>query len=486
MRLARKFALLLSCAILAVLSVDALIDVRREIALFNAEVRRDNHALGRAVAAAAAVGWTVGGEEETRKVIRAATEGEEVVTRFVWLDAPAGDRDAPALPRAQLEVLDREREVSVSAHVGEEDVLYTYVHVSIPGSRRMAIELRESLTDEEAYVLGTIVQAVLATLSLVLLCGVIAIILGALLIGRPVHALVEHARRVGAGDLSGRLAITRADELGELSAEMNAMSERLEQARRRVDVETRGRLAALEQLRHADRLTTIGKLASGIAHEIATPLNVITGHGQLILEDHEPDSSAHQNTTVIIEQAKRVTQVLRQLLDFARHRTPQKAVHEITEIVRQVAALLGPIAQPHGIKVDVVAAEAELHARVSPEQIKQAVINLVVNAIQAIERDGSVWLRLERQRVRPPQERNLPEDTYLRIEVRDEGPGIDPDILERIFEPFVTSKEPGQGTGLGLSVARGIVVEHGGWITVQSTPQKGTTFEVWLPMEKDA
>jgi signal transduction histidine kinase len=483
MRLARKFALLLSCAILAVLSVHSLIDVRREIALFNAEVRRDNHVLGRAVAAAAAVGWSVGGEEETRRVIRAATEGEEIATRFVWLDATAGDVDAPETPAGELGALREQREISVQATVGGENVLYTYVLVPIPGARGMAIELRESLDDEEAYVLGTITQSVLATLALVVLCGGIAIVLGALLVGRPVRDLVAHARRVGSGDLSGRLAASRADELGELSQEMNAMCERLEQARMRVDAETRGRLAALEQLRHADRLTTIGKLASGIAHEIATPLNVITGHGQLILEEYDRDSCAHQNTTVVIEQTKRVTQVLRQLLDFARHRTPQKAVHDLAEILRQVATLLGPIAQSRGIKVDVVA-DPELRANVASEQIKQAVMNLVVNAIQAVERDGAVWLRLDQRTATPPDERGLPQGEYVRIEVRDEGPGIAPDILPGIFEPFVTSKEPGQGTGLGLSVAREIVLEHGGWITVQSTPGTGTTFEVYLPMEK--
>jgi len=367
----------------------------------------------------------------------------------------------------------------------DEPSLYTYVSLSGPRAERAAIEVRESLADEESYVLVTIVQAALATAALVLLGGLLAVGLGVLFVGRPVHRLVEHARRIGAGDLSSRLPVSRSDEIGELAAEMNSMCERLELARDHVEAETRARLATLDQLRHADRLTTLGKLASGIAHELGTPLNVITGHAQLIAEEYGPESSAHQNAAIVSQQAQRVAAIMRQLLDFARRRTPQRSLHDVLAIAEQTTGLLAPMAQRSGVQLKILPPREPLPASIDPEHVKQALMNLVMNAIQAMPRGGVVELRLDRIQAKPTAEHDAGESDYVRIEVRDNGEGIDPDFLPRIFEPFVTTKDPGVGTGLGLSIASGIAEEHGGWIEVESELGAGSRFLLHLRVEEE-
>ncbi len=484
MKLARKFALTLTCAILAVFSVNSVIDVQREIALFDAEIRRDNHALGRAVAEAASTNWAVRGEAATRSIV-AESSDDDVVVRFVWLDAKPGDPDAPGVPSDRLASLETTREAFVRWQPTEEDppALYTYVPLDLPGPRNAAIEVGESLVEERGYLFQTILQATLATAALVVLCGLLAVGLGVLFVGRPVRQLVEHARRIGAGDLSGRLPFSRNDEIGELAAEMNSMCERLEKARERVESETRARLATLEQLRHADRLTTIGRLASGIAHEVGTPLNVITGHAQLITEEYPPSSGAHDNASVVAQQAQRVAGIIRQLLDFARRRTAQKEEHDLAVIVEQATALLTRLAQRSSAKLEVLLSERPLLAHVDAEQIKQALVNLVLNGIQAMPQGGVVMIELRREMARSPDGDARREGPHARLDVCDAGSGIAPELLPRIFEPFVTTKDPGVGTGLGLSIASGIVTEHGGWIDVASVVDRGTRFSIYLPLE---
>jgi two-component system NtrC family sensor kinase len=261
------------------------------------------------------------------------------------------------------------------------------------------------------------------------------------------------------------------------------MSERLESAGRRLELETRERLSTLEQLRHADRLTTVGKLASGIAHELGTPLNVITGHAQLITEDAAAGDGAHENAAVISQQAQRVAAIIRQLLDFARRRTPQKASHDVAAIVRQAAALFAPLAQKQGVVLEVRSQADELRGMVDPEQVKQALLNLVLNAIQAMPDGGRVWLRVGRVTLKPPAEHGGPQAPYLCLEIADSGRGIPDHLVKRIFEPFVTTKDPGEGTGLGLSVAHGIAIEHGGWIDAESEIGRGSSFFLYLPLE---
>jgi two-component system, NtrC family, sensor kinase len=487
-RINHKLTLALTCAILAVLSVSSFVLVKRELALFEADIPRSQQQIGRAVAGAAARVWERAGEREAIGVIEAASEREpSVAIRWIRLDAPPGDPHASALPPAWVAAVGREpRSLRWRPPGMDDDWLYTVVPVAAPGSARLAIELHGSLAEERAYVDQTVIQAGVATAALVAICALIAGVLGGALVGRPVRELVAHARRIGEGDLAARLALAQRDEIGLLGDAMNAMSERLAVARRRLDAETSARLAAIEQLRHADRLATIGKLSAGIAHEVGTPLNVITGHAQLISDEYPADSFAATNASVIAHQAHRVASIIRELLDFARPRKPRTARHALASIARQAVPMLERMAHKRGVELIARDVDPEVHALVDAAQLQQVVINLVVNALHASAPDRAIELGVAWREVTPPADHAGARGRYAALWVRDHGTGIPAELLPRVFEPFFTTKEVGEGTGLGLSVAYGMIKEHGGWIEVDSQLGRGTCFTIYLPPEDAA
>jgi signal transduction histidine kinase len=153
---------------------------------------------------------------------------------------------------------------------------------------------------------------------------------------------------------------------------------------------------------------------------------------------------------------------------------------DLSSLVRNAAVLLEPLARKRSVSLEV-AADAPLRGLVDSEQMTQVLLNLVMNAVHASGPGQTVTLSLRRGRAVPPPEDGGPEQPCVRVDVRDHGTGIPSDALPRIFEPFYTTKDVGEGTGLGLSVAYGIVKDHGGWMDVVSKPGEGSVFTVWLP-----
>ena len=486
MKLTRKLTIALAFAILVVLGIDASLEVERKAQLFEGAIRRDTQLLSRTIAASAARVWTTAGENQARDLVENANEQQsDVSIRWVSLQAPRGNPKGPEVPPEIIRPL-------IAAGAGTirwrapgdaTDSLYTYYPIAIPLPER-AIEVRESLEPERAYVRHTILRGAVTTAVLVALCTAVAMVIGVFFVGRPVRRLVDQARRVGQGDLSPRLSLTQRDEIGQLADEMNAMCDRLSETRERLDSETTARMAALEQLRHADRLTTVGKLAAGLAHEIGTPLNVITGYAQLIADECPEDSGAHRNAGIIAQQAERVAAIIRQLLDFARRRSPNPSRQDLCALARETTDLLGSLAHKHHVSLVLETPGSPVWTRADPGQMKQALTNLVVNGIQSMPKGGgTVTVTVAERRGAPPAGiEGLPGD-YPCLEVRDQGSGISRDDLDRIFEPFFTTKEVGEGTGLGLSVSYGIVREHRGWIDVDSVPGAGTLFRIFLPKD---
>jgi two-component system NtrC family sensor kinase len=176
-----------------------------------------------------------------------------------------------------------------------------------------------------------------------------------------------------------------------------------------------------------------------------------------------------------------MTKLIRQLLDFARKRELQPTEVDVRALVERALTLLEPIVRKRGVSLTITGAADPLLGQVDPEQMTQVILNLVMNAVHATESGRAVLVTLGRGRATPPAEDGRGELACLRIEVRDEGAGIPAESLTRIFEPFFTTKDVGEGTGLGLSVAYGIVKDHGGWIDVASRPGVGSVFTVWLP-----
>jgi signal transduction histidine kinase len=321
-----------------------------------------------------------------------------------------------------------------------------------------------------------------ATVATAGVCTLIAMGIGLLFVGRPMRSLVMKARRVGAGDLTGPLALRQRDEIGELAGEMNSMCDRLAETQDRLTAESQARLATLEQLRHAERLTTVGTLASGIAHELGTPLNVVGGRARMISSGEVTGGEATDSARIIGEQAARMTKIIRQLLDFARRRGPQKAKGDLKTIVAQAITLVEALAEKRGVPILLVGADAPIEVDVDGGQIQQALTNLVMNGIQAMPKGGELTIEIGRTRAKSPPDVGGAEGTWATIAIVDHGDGMSEGVSSRIFEPFFTTKEVGEGTGLGLSVTYGIVREHGGWIAVDSAIGTGSRFTVHLPV----
>jgi signal transduction histidine kinase len=340
-----------------------------------------------------------------------------------------------------------------------------------------AVEIAERLGIRNEFIRSNVVGTLAATLAMVGFSGVVVLFMGVWLVGRPLNLLAAKAQRIGQGDLSGPLSFQQRDEIGQLGHEVNAMCERLSEANARSVAETTARIDAIEQLRHADRLITVGRLAAGIAHELGTPLNVIAGRVKMLRRGNVEPEVSGEYLAAVAEQAERMTTIIRQLLDFAGRREPRPTATDLHVIARAIARLVEPIARKHHVSVTVTS-EGSAMAVGDPVQLEQVLSNLVVNGIHACKSGGKVEIACGTEPASGEAQAGA-KRAYLRVS--DDGHGMDESTKARIFEPFFTTKDVGQGTGLGLSVAHGIVLENEGSIAVSSQAGQGSTFVVSLP-----
>jgi two-component system NtrC family sensor kinase len=483
MKLARKLVFGLLTGIIVVLSFTAYLRVKREVELFERDTQRDNLLVGRAMAMSVRRAWQLEGESAAKALLPAFNAGSHVPVRWVSLVPDAPGPEAPRLGAQHLAVVRAGGELSYrSEALGQQ---LTYVPLVGPGGVKWgALELAESLQTERDYVRRAILSSALTTVSLIVVAGFLASVLGGTLVGRPVQELVGKVRRIATGDLAGPVSLLRRDELGELAVAINQMCDALGAANDATRRETAARLAAVEQLRHADRLTTVGKLASGIAHELGTPLNIVGGRGAMIAAGEATGDEVVENARIIVEQTERMTQIIRQLLDFARPRRVAKVRTDLQAMASEIATLLRPLADKRGVRIVVAEGRGVGQAVADSGQIQQVIMNLLVNAIQATDRGGTVTVGLREETLTLPHahDADQPQPTVC-LEVTDTGRGMDLETRARIFDPFFTTKDVGEGTGLGLSIAYGIVRDHGGWIDVHSQPGVGTTMAMHLPQD---
>ncbi len=478
MNLARKITLALVLLAFAVIAGLETVEVQRELARSALDMQHDHRLLGHSLGGSFVRAWETEGEEQALTLLAEANRfQEQVQLSWLWLDSP----EARELPRAQQEELLAGRDTSlVDDDIGP-GLLRSYTPVVI-GPRRGAIEIIEPLTEQRLHVRQTVVGTALATCAITLAFLLVAMAMGRRLVGRPVEQLVGLAHRIGQGDLEARVNLKQKDELATLADAMNQMAAGLATARAQVAAETAARLATLEHLRHADRLGTVGKLASGMAHELGTPLNVVLGRAKMIASGDAAGDEIQECARIISQQVQHMSGIIRQLLDFARRRTPQRSPEDLAELVERSLKLLRPLAARRNI---ILAFEASgpVNLHVDAGQIQQALTNLVVNGLQAMKRPGTLRVSLGSARALPPSDPGGPEADWVRLDVMDEGEGIPPETLPHIFEPFFTTKDVGEGTGLGLSVSYGLIRDHGGWISVSSEHGRGSCFSIFLPKE---
>lgn len=229
---------------------------------------------------------------------------------------------------------------------------------------------------------------------------------------------------------------------------------------------------SFEQLRRADRLSALGELSAGLAHEIRNPLGSIEGAVQILGRPQLPEETRREFTDLASREVVRLKGLLTNFLEFARPQPPRIIASDVGLLLESVAKLTSQTATIAKVAVRVESAEVLPPISVDPEQIKQVLLNLVLNAIQATPNGGQISLRADR------------DGDWVRVEVQDDGIGIPPEDMERVFDPFFTTRS--SGTGLGLSIAYQIVSQHGGHIAARANPQRGMTFSVTMPVFETA
>lgn len=300
---------------------------------------------------------------------------------------------------------------------------------------------------------------------------------------RPMAKLLAGVDEVARGDLSHVLLSERDDEIGAIATRFNDMTFSLRESRAETRRSADAKLALEQRLAHTEKLATIGQIAAEIAHEVGTPLNVIAGRARATHKKAGDPEAVTKNATIIAEQTARITRIIQRLLDFARRRVgpPGMTKVSLNELSLTTMELLGAQFAAAKVKTRLLRAEGLPMVAADSDRIQQVLLNLLINAIQAMPDGGAVAVETSTVRRQRPGLELAPEQLFVRVEVTDTGPGIPRDRRDKIFEPFYTSKDGQGGTGLGLAVCAGIVKEHDGWIEVDDAATGGAVFRVYLP-----
>jgi len=320
----------------------------------------------------------------------------------------------------------------------------------------------------------------------VIAIGITLTVLLVRIVVEPVNQLVEATRRIAQGDLDILLHVNTQDEIGELARSFNQMTLKLQNSRQelertnlmleqKVQARTRELEEAQNQLVQAEKMSVVGQLVSGVAHELNNPLAGVLGYSQLLLRMEVP-GEVKRGLERIESEADRCKRIVQNLLIFARKNRPQKRPIDINGVVESVLEL-----KEYQFKVDNVRVMKDLDPRLpltmaDSGQLQQVVMNIIHNAQQAMSGGKREAILTVRSRG---------EKGTIHLEIADTGPGIAAGNLNRIFDPFFTTKEVGQGTGLGLSICYGIIQEHRGRIWAESREGEGTRFHLQIPVQEE-
>ena len=312
---------------------------------------------------------------------------------------------------------------------------------------------------QERMVSGVFLVMVTATTltSLVLLFFVTKLVL------RPIGRIIRMSHRVVEGDLSARVGIRPPGEMGVLCREIDAMADAVAQREKQLELATR------QQIGRSEKLASIGRLAAGVAHEINNPLTGVLTFAHLLRQKENMDPQDRQDLDLIVNETTRAAEIVRGLLDFARERPAAKEPLNVNHVIEQTMRLIHSQKRVKQITVKNDLAEGLPNVNGDENQLQQVLLNLSLNACEAMPDGGTLTISTSAQ------------DGKVLVKVADTGCGVEEEHLDRIFEPFFSTKPVGKGTGLGLSVSYGIIQQHGGTLEVESDQSKGTCFTIALP-----
>lgn len=283
---------------------------------------------------------------------------------------------------------------------------------------------------------------------------------------RPIGQIIAMHQKIIAGDLTARVGIRPAGEMGDLCRAVDSMAEAVERR------ESRLKKATETQMSRSEKLATIGRLAAGVAHEINNPLTGVLSFAHLLREKTNMDDQDREDLDLIIHETKRVSEIVRGLLDFSREGPSLKAPLDVNEVVERTLRLLSNQKVMEHFNIEKQLAPNLPAVNADSNQLQQVFLNIALNAGGAMRPGGTMTIATEAKA------------GEVVVTIRDTGIGIPREHLEHIFDPFFSTKPVGKGTGLGLSVSFGIIQRHGGTIEVESEEGKGTTVSISLPSSK--
>ena len=300
-------------------------------------------------------------------------------------------------------------------------------------------------------------------------------------ITQSLGTLVEGVKALERGNFSYPLKATGNNEVSRLTRAFAEMRETLERNQsQKMELE--------EQLRQAQKMEALGRLAGGVAHDFNNLLTVIRGYSELLLDRIQPGDNFHHCAQQIRKTADRASSLTRQLLMFSRRQVLQAKVVDVNELIADMGKLLRRLIR-EDIELQLQLGDSPGRVKADPGQLEQVLLNLVVNAGDAMPVGGRLTIATENVVVDEEYRRSRPSaelGSFLLISVRDTGRGMDAATKSHIFEPFFTTKEPGKGTGLGLATVYGVVKQSGGFIWVESEPGRGTCFGIYLPLTEES
>jgi two-component system NtrC family sensor kinase len=313
-------------------------------------------------------------------------------------------------------------------------------------------------------------------------------------VGEPIKALEKGTEHLAQGELGYQIEVRSQDEVGDLAHSFNGMSLQLQAANEeivtwaktleeRVEQKTNELQRAHDHVLHVEKMASIGKMAAVVAHEVNNPLSGILTYAKLLRKwvgtgqtEHEKREEAMQCLDLIASESRRCGDLIKNLLSLSRTSPMNIQSTDLNAVIDRCLLLVRHQLELGGVELQLNLAADLPFVACDPAQIEQVLIALIMNAIDAMPRGGTLWL----------EDRLANDATDIEIKVRDDGSGIAPDVLEHIFEPFLTTKESGHGVGLGLAIARGIMDRHNGRIEVESELGRGTTFTLTLPSQDNA
>jgi signal transduction histidine kinase len=282
---------------------------------------------------------------------------------------------------------------------------------------------------------------------------------------RPVRNLARATERVTEGDLSARVRVTGSSEISSLVISFNRMVERLREAQENL-------LKSQQQMVQSEKLASVGRMAAGLAHELGNPLSALLGYADILLKNQGLGPEERELVTRLRNECLRIDRTIRGMLEFARPAAVELKELAVNEVLSQAVELVRGRKLAREIDFQVFLAPGELRAQGDPGRLEQVLVNLILNAVDAIhEKAVPGWIRLETRATAGPVE----------ISISDSGVGIGPGDLNKIFDPFYTTKTQDKGTGLGLAVSLQLIRSMGGNIRVESRSGEGSVFTISLP-----